>query len=786
MSWLRFNLISWMLGVGAGSLAVLWLLLPPSGGYRPGVAFCLAVGLQVSGLFGLGRSMGLRASRSEAIVAIASLWFAAMVAVWDSWLVVAVNLVACIFCLGLLADSCGTGGGGSWRLGALASRAAGAWRQAANAPVRRPPATRAKLGRAEAFAFVAWCALAVWLVGSDSPSRSASWRTFVFLSSCWMATGWLQLAALSGTLRQVAAAAGAAGEPASEQPNLAYDRRMADEAPGAPEWLKIVVGGGAVAMLIFVWLRLWAAFGWHGSGDLGVASSALMLLTAAAGLTLLRRAELMLSYPPIWPAWLRRAALLPWYALLLTAVAAVALTQATGFGASLALEYYFSSWWRVAPLAAIWLGIALAWRMASAATGRFRADAAGTVAVAGLVVSLGLLNPDRYYAARVLESQTAVDSRSADRLTVVSADGLPVVVDALELPGAVSHGLVRHWGLRYRDYCAPSWPLEGLAMSVSRWRAGNLLAVSLQPFASPAGIAASPDGSLFMTDALNHRVVHMTADGQWLAWWGGCGRHPGELHVPHGIAVDPEGSVYVADHGNRRVQRFDPEGVWSGEWLMEAGGADRGSPGVADYTDVALTSDGRALLVSDSSSATVTLLGRDLTVKASWEAGDQWSAHFAEVAPGPGETVLILDLGRSRVWRFERAGGRLTPIEPLVDEQCWGRCAPVGVVAQDADETLVLFRSGELRHYDGGRQTGAGFMLAESGLSWNPIADIELTPAGVLHVADPVGFAIHSIDLRTRSRRDLIFTPDQDARGKGEDGGEPPRTGTALARSSPR
>ena len=81
-------------------------------------------------------------------------------------------------------------------------------------------------------------------------------------------------------------------------------------------------------------------------------------------------------------------------------------------------------------------------------------------------------------------------------------------------------------------------------------------------FNEPWGVAVGPDGSVYVTDTWNHRVQKFTADGQFVKTWGvfGQGTQTGTFYGPRGIAVDSQGRVYVVDTGNKRVVVFDPDG----------------------------------------------------------------------------------------------------------------------------------------------------------------------------------------------------------------------------------
>ncbi|MBI5944357.1 MAG: TIGR03663 family protein [Chloroflexi bacterium] len=83
-------------------------------------------------------------------------------------------------------------------------------------------------------------------------------------------------------------------------------------------------------------------------------------------------------------------------------------------------------------------------------------------------------------------------------------------------------------------------------------------------FNEPWGIAVGPDGSVFATDTWNHRVQKFTASGKFVREWGifGQGETPESFYGPRGLAVDAEGRVYVTDTGNKRIVVFDADGIF--------------------------------------------------------------------------------------------------------------------------------------------------------------------------------------------------------------------------------
>lgn len=85
----------------------------------------------------------------------------------------------------------------------------------------------------------------------------------------------------------------------------------------------------------------------------------------------------------------------------------------------------------------------------------------------------------------------------------------------------------------------------------------------------PYGIAAAPDGSLYIADSNNHRIRRVSPDGvistiagNGVYGFGGDGgpATSAQLAGPSSIALAPDGSVYIADYGNARIRRVTPDG----------------------------------------------------------------------------------------------------------------------------------------------------------------------------------------------------------------------------------
>lgn len=93
---------------------------------------------------------------------------------------------------------------------------------------------------------------------------------------------------------------------------------------------------------------------------------------------------------------------------------------------------------------------------------------------------------------------------------------------------------------------------------LSRWRGGEDA-----PFILPRGLAADPDGSLWLVDGARDRVVHLGARGELLGALGVPGTGLGQLNGPVDVAV-AGGTILVLEA--TRFQRFRRDGRWLDVW----------------------------------------------------------------------------------------------------------------------------------------------------------------------------------------------------------------------------
>ena len=110
-------------------------------------------------------------------------------------------------------------------------------------------------------------------------------------------------------------------------------------------------------------------------------------------------------------------------------------------------------------------------------------------------------------------------------------------------------------------------------------------------FDAPVGVAAAPDGTVYVADTYNHRIRRIATDGAVSTVAGGNG----EFDTPCGVAVAAEGALIVADTAKSRVVRIDRD---------SAIGVLAGPEGLSEPTGVAIGTDG-TILVADAGDASI-------------------------------------------------------------------------------------------------------------------------------------------------------------------------------------
>ncbi len=181
-------------------------------------------------------------------------------------------------------------------------------------------------------------------------------------------------------------------------------------------------------------------------------------------------------------------------------------------------------------------------------------------------------------------------------------------------------------------------------------------------FLNPHGLALAPDGSLYVADTDNHRIQHLSPDGEVISTWGSYGdielntHEEGTFNKPFGVGVAPDGTVYVADTWNHRIQYFTAEG----EFLDMFGSFGQGDEPTKFWgpRDVAIDSQNRVFVV-DTGNKRVVIFDRQgnyITQFGSFGLDLGYLDEPVGIAVEDDGTVLVVDTWNQRVQVFEEIG----------------------------------------------------------------------------------------------------------------------------------
>lgn len=179
-------------------------------------------------------------------------------------------------------------------------------------------------------------------------------------------------------------------------------------------------------------------------------------------------------------------------------------------------------------------------------------------------------------------------------------------------------------------------------------------------FNEPWGITVGPEGNVYVADTWNHRVLKFSAEGELLSSWGQFGQQETSdaFWGPRDIAVDQAGHVYVSDTGNKRVAIFNDQG----EFLHQFGGAGLGEGQLDEPVGLAIDEEGN-LYVADTWNQRVQVFGKDEQGIATvylreWDI-DGWYGQSLDNKPYltiAGDQVFISDPEGSRILVFSTQG----------------------------------------------------------------------------------------------------------------------------------
>jgi DNA-binding beta-propeller fold protein YncE len=169
-------------------------------------------------------------------------------------------------------------------------------------------------------------------------------------------------------------------------------------------------------------------------------------------------------------------------------------------------------------------------------------------------------------------------------------------------------------------------------------------------FSRPHQTALAPDGSYWVADTKNNRVLHLDTSGNVLMTI----TNGGALKSPQGVALDSSGNVYVSDNGNNAVESYNST---SGALTATLATSGSGSTNVKAPIELAIDPVTGDLLIADSGNNRVVVLttaGAPVVTfgSAGTDAGQFNAPHDMAINPLT-EEVAVADFSNNRISIWE-------------------------------------------------------------------------------------------------------------------------------------
>jgi predicted membrane-bound mannosyltransferase len=105
----------------------------------------------------------------------------------------------------------------------------------------------------------------------------------------------------------------------------------------------------------------------------------------------------------------------------------------------------------------------------------------------------------------------------------------------------------------------------------------------------PRDIAIDSKNQLWVTDTGNDRIQVYSLQGQYIKTVGSSGKGDGQFDEPVGIDIGKDGTIYIADMYNKRVVELDPDGNYKAQFAVDGWGGQE----VNDKPYLTVLNDGR-------------------------------------------------------------------------------------------------------------------------------------------------------------------------------------------------
>lgn len=180
------------------------------------------------------------------------------------------------------------------------------------------------------------------------------------------------------------------------------------------------------------------------------------------------------------------------------------------------------------------------------------------------------------------------------------------------------------------------------------------------PLSQPQAIAIDPDGSVYIVDTGNSRIVKFNNKGDYVFALGGFGWETEQFDRPLDITAKTGLEVFVADFNNERIERYDKKLNYISSLYSEETFSTDLQFGFPSGVDV--SAQGELFICDNENNRILKLntLGEPALSFGDFNWGDGQLEHPAKVEISPGNLIYVSDQRANQVVVFDYFGNYIS------------------------------------------------------------------------------------------------------------------------------
>ena len=172
----------------------------------------------------------------------------------------------------------------------------------------------------------------------------------------------------------------------------------------------------------------------------------------------------------------------------------------------------------------------------------------------------------------------------------------------------------------------------------------------------PQAIAIDPEGSVYIVDTGNSRIVKFNSNGDYIFALGGFGWEVEQFDRPQDISAKTGLEVFIADFNNERIERYDKKLNYISSFYSEETLSTNLQFGFPSGVDV--SSQGELFICDNENNRILKLntLGEPVASFGDFNWGDGQLEHPAKVEVSPGNLIYVSDQSANQIVVFDYFG----------------------------------------------------------------------------------------------------------------------------------